>query len=201
MTRTVNLLPPTVLRRQLLRRRTRQWAVAWLGAFIVALAVVAVRHQETAQAGAVPLDAEQRQQERLAAARQQLAAIRARLAASRELESRLFDVLPASHELSLLGMVSRCAQQASGPLRLEQMSLAMLPAATATHRSPSRSSHNGEGVLTLRGVATDPLTVAGFVAGLRDTGVFSAVERRSPPATDADESTLVFFWIEGRFWR
>jgi len=199
MRTSINLLPASVRRRALLRRRARQWGAIWALAAAVALAIVGARLIPGHDADFARAEAQQRQADRLAKSEKKLADLRARLAALREQQAAVGTALDEAPALSALGVVSQCARRVGGAIHVEGLTLARSDAKTGSQTPPAAPARGDQRVLTLRGMATDSLAVAAFATGLREAGLFASVERKLPDTQAADEKQPVPYLIECRF--
>ncbi len=179
MTTSINLLPVTYLRRQLVRTRCAQWS---LGMFI-ALGFVAVDYTRAVkeyQSALHDVEPLQRRNKHMETQKAELA----------RLEAILFDLsAPGLPELdpdgtnsvpSLLGIVSQSAQICAGRLWIEKLLLTTGKDKAATGNALRR--------LTLEGKALDNLAAATFVATLRDTDLFDRVDLKTSSAGPGIES-------------
>ena len=104
----------------------------------------------------------------------------------RERESWLVES-DSQQTLQLMGIISHAAARNDGRINVQNMTLASIerPVETGEPKPTSRkrkskdieTEHRMQ--LTLSGYAVDDLSVASFVAGLREAGVFESVELKS----------------------
>lgn len=209
MKRFVNLLPWKHRRRQLIRRRLLQWAAVWavlvaLGAGWVGTGLIqrAEVHERVAELEAeyAPVGELTRQ---LTEARKTLRQWQER----RDAVAALEETRPA---LTLLGLVSRCAQACQGRLRIDKLSLQphqATPAAEASkHASPGRPGAQAprapsgpSATVTIHGQALDNLAVAQFVANLRETRAFERVELKSTAEQPGGQAAVRSYQVECAF--
>jgi Tfp pilus assembly protein PilN len=169
---TVNLLPHTYRRQQMLRRRAGQW-----GAIMCAVLVtgwVWHRHEvwedrnlgqrlEVLERQHAPT---QRLLKALVEMRQQLDQLQQQELVARELERQ-------RSALTLLGLVSQTAQKTGGRLRVMKLDLKDFQ---TMERAGSAAASGGGGGLFLGGISLDNPAVGELLEGLQDSGVFSRVE-------------------------
>jgi hypothetical protein len=200
MSRSVNLLPANFRRGELLHRRQWQWGTLWALATLIAVPVASARFLAHNDAERAQLEVEQRQTDRLAKSEKRLADAQAKLSALRAQEAILLNPTDETPGLLVLGIVSRCARRIKGAVHVEGLSLARMGATPGT-QSPSATPlrKDPEGLLTLKGTAADSLAVANFTTGLRDSGVFASVQRKSSGTQEIDEKRPVPYLIECRF--
>ncbi len=171
MNRYVNLLPKQQRITTLLRGALVFWSVTW----IVTLALVSgvYSRQLVHRDRAVNLLQTQQQQYLPIANRvREMQSLRSQL---RQLEQRENVALRLAGEapfVKLLGICSVAVQQCDGQIGIRELVLEEPPQAarerTAIHKQ-----------LTLKGLGVDNLSVARFVANLRDMNVFTHVELNS----------------------
>lgn len=181
---SINLIPVTFRRRLLIRRRLREWSVIWI------LSVCGAGSVSLAEYGIV------------LSRRSQLAEIESRCAPLRDKEQATAQMKQELDRLydreSLLAKLERTDQpaqligiigQATHGERLEVHvgSFELTPVTqTVTHtvvdesgRSKNISVTVEKYQLELSGLGLDDLAVAGFVASLRETGIFESVMLQS----------------------
>lgn len=219
-----NLLPFEYRQRQLLRRRLVQWCALWgLCALVIAGAWwgkrlhyrIMVRNRQAAERSFLPL----------AELAQQSQALRNELA---ELHAKGTILGQLHHDrplLSLMGLVSRSAQECRGRLVVRKMRFERQQPGTAddsaraaTARSAfaaaGRAHRPGEragslaasdspltgaqawGTVVIEGEALDNLAVATFVVQLRDSGMFRRVELKSTQGTTTATGSLRSYVVE-----
>jgi Tfp pilus assembly protein PilN len=202
----VNLLPWKCRKAQLVRLRLVQWSVAWVavGALVVAASVAKWDQWNTTR------DQTGRLEQALAPTNALLAEIKT---LSREVEQlRAGETAVAQLEaprpaLTLLGLVSRSAQECEGRLRVEQLTVTSSqlsegnPQRTTDNRQPSTDNCPPVASVAIKGVAVDDLAVARFVLALRQTKAFDRVELKSSQEHPAhDPGTTQRVVAEGA-WR
>lgn len=205
MKRSVNLLPWTYRRQQLVRRRLLQWVAVWallLPLAAAGLGAALLRRGEVRQRVA-DLEAQYAPVAELA---RQLSEGRKTL---RQWEDRrkgaaaLEETRPA---LTLLGLVSRCARACDGRLRIDKLSLQprQAPSVAEPPKTPpgrpgpqtSRVAGRPSATVAIQGQALDNLAVAQFVAHLRETRAFERVELKSTAQQPGGQTRLCAYLIE-----
>ncbi len=199
----LNLLPWRCRRTQIIWLRFRQWL--WPCCIAAAAIVVCLAAQASRYAAArqrlEELDREHLPLESLDA---QVAALQGRI----QLQSREIDAVRqlegSRPTLTLLGLVSQCARDCQGQLQVETLSFqaATQRAKAAAHwpqaaNEPSKTTSKAPGqpaktaakepaepegdstLVTIKGVALDNLSVARFIAALRQTKAFRRVDLKS----------------------
>jgi len=171
MKSAVNLLPMTLRRQQIVRRRVVQWTSlictvlvlgwAWhwweMGedrALVKQLEVLEREHAPT-----------QRMLKQLIEMRRQLDELQHQETVASELERQ-------RHALTLLGVISQASQKADGRLRVTKLELTDFQ---NTNRPEGIGAAGGAGLL-LGGVSIDNPSVAELMDELQDSGIFSRVE-------------------------
>jgi hypothetical protein len=182
-----NLLPAAFRRRLLLRTRLRQWAPVWVLAVLVA-AGLSYGQQRSLDAQRTELESLRKQAAPLEALTAQNRQVAASLAARAGRQSLLARLEPKLRPVQVVGVVSQSASRAERRIQVRNLSFAPAPVASpgSTARAPAPRT-SGPAVepprppmqLSLGGIATDDLAIAGFVAALREIGVFRSVELRS----------------------
>jgi Tfp pilus assembly protein PilN len=109
----------------------------------------------------------------------ELDAMRAELDDLQQREALAMSLADNVPDLTLLGVVSRAALRSDGTVYIEQLSLNREAPPTAKEESDAAAGPERGGVLTLRGGGVDNLSVARFVAALRDSEVFERVQLKS----------------------
>ena len=195
----INLLPVSSRRAELLRRRARQWSIGWGLAAVIAMAVAGAASLLRNDSERLRFEAAQRQSERLAKSENKLAEARARLAALREQEAALPQPPSQVPGLQVLGVVSRVTRKFKDALQVDGLSLRQKNSGPASLPAADMAARKDSCVLVLKGMAADSLVVAAFAAGLRDCGLFAAVERKSAASPETDGKQPLKYVIECRF--
>jgi hypothetical protein len=173
MKTTINLLPVSYLRHQLVHRRVTQWSAIITGVLLLGgawhwyesreythlsqrLEVVSREHAPT-----------QTMLKQLVDMRQQLDELHQQETVAKELEHQ-------RSALALLGVISKTAQKSKGHLRVTKLELTNLQHTGAGgSAAPSGSAPSG---LLLAGVSLDNPAVTELLDGLQDSGLFRHVE-------------------------
>lgn len=189
----INLIPIQYRRRNLVRRRLRQWSLVWVLCLIVVVAIGYRKvnryrlDRQTAQLAAErhrPLD-------ELIHETRTMRSTLGDLKAKGTLVAQLQDERPV---IALLGLASRSAARSAGHLHLtkleydheRQLTVATggpprNPKASRNHKRPEKDDTPQVTPATVHfaGEALDNLTIAGFAAALRDSRMFRHVELKS----------------------
>ena len=204
----VNLLPWNYRRRCLVRRRLRQWAVAWT---VVALALVVgwldLRAQwETALAQVETHDQRYDEVRSLKGENARLLAQKQGLGKQQDLVVQLQQAPPP---LLPVALVSASASRCEGRVAVQHLVYneeppttqpvpqltptpsGTQPAIVATANRPPRSAR-----LTVDGIGADNVAVAEFVLGLRDSGVFERVDLKSAAASTTRAGNVTSYQVE-----
>lgn len=194
MTTCVNLLPPAVGKRSLVRRRFRQWLPVWIVVVMICGLGCLWQYSQL-------LDAQQTHEQLVSKenpSRQRMLAvgrIRQRLGELQQRESLLNTLHSTGRPLQLLGIIGQGAQLADGALRIEDFQLKAAksgPSPRANAESQSPMSSVEQMVLQLEGTALSDLTVSSFVAALEESAVFDSVVLESSAASSAEQSGRQF---------
>ncbi len=189
MTHT-NLLPLDFRRRLLVKTRLFQWAVVW-GLSLVAVVGLWAAKSVDLQSQTRQLQMLERQCGPLRKINAENKRVRMRLAELTQRQAVLAEFDTAQYPLLLVGIVSQGTHRSHSRVQIRDFSLAPVaqvsvkstPAANQVKKINDKKQEE-ENVpaqmrLTLKGIALDDLAVAQFIVGLRDTGVFDAVELKS----------------------
>lgn len=171
MKRHFDLRPISFRRRRALFGRAVIWGMVCCGvAAALAAGSLSARHE----AGRVrdALAAADRRGAPLDEIREQVAALRATLARMTADRDRYRQLLQDRPPARLMGIVSRCAEQTPGQVRLDRLLLV-----TEGKAAPQRS-------VELEGEAQDYAAAAQFATRLRGTRAFSSVELKSTAEHD-----------------
>lgn len=181
----VNLLPPNVQRRELLRRSVRLWIAPWVGAALVFAAAggIWLRYNATQAALAQSLERQHARAElleaRLLTVRREIAELERQVAADRPLE----DLTPGA---TIVGIVSQAAHKLAGELHVEHLAFETREPAALPPVGGAAGADSLRRVLAVRGVALEGSSVVRLSAALRETGAFAAVEVKSVAAEPSD---------------
>ena len=169
----VNLLPPSLRRQQLIRRRMLQWSFAICAVLLVGW----ISHfYELASQRALSQQFEllSREHQPTQLMLRQLVDMRRELAELQEQEAIAIELEQQRNALTLLGVLSQTAKNTSGRLRVTQLELTNFQNRSA--RDGSIKSNGEPGSLLIRGVSLDNSAVPELLDGLQDSGIFSWVE-------------------------
>lgn len=189
MKRSVNLLSWNYRRRQLIRRRLLQWGATAAVLGSVAAGGLAAALVQQAEVRQIVADLEA-QYAPIAELTRQLTDGRKTLRQWEDRRKTAAALEETRPTLTLLGLVSRCARACEGRLRIDQLALQPVQAASAADRRKSSpatqqapeapgSKNTPSATVTIKGEALDNLAVAQFVASLRETRAFEKVELKS----------------------
>ena len=178
MKTSLNILPYTLRRRQMVRLRLCQWCFVWVAAAAGASNMVYWTTYVPYQACLADLQAHEREYAPLKKLQTELDAMRAQMDDLQKREALALSLADDVPDLTLLGIISRAARQSDSSVYVEQMSLDR-KATTTPDKHGTSAGQKRRGLLTLRGAGVDNLSVARFVAALRDSEVFDIVELKS----------------------
>ncbi|HEV3003167.1 MAG TPA: PilN domain-containing protein [Pirellulales bacterium] len=207
----VNMLPWSFRRDRLLRRRLRQWLVAWAlvaavlagGAWIDWAACRTVREA---------LEQKERSYEEVKQIRTEMAALRAIQKGLGNQQDLLGRLQAAPPPLLVVGLVSQSAEhcrgrvmvrhlvyqhQGAGPAAARGAPPAALPPVAV--QTVLQSVRREAASLTLQGVGADNLAVAEFVVGLREAGVFERVDLKSAAESQSSSNAASVYQVECGF--
>jgi Tfp pilus assembly protein PilN len=181
MKTSLNVLPYTLRRRQLVRVRLLQWCLIWGTVTAAAGGVLYMAKYVPYQARLAELQARERKYAPLNKLKTELDAMRAELDDLQKREALAMSLADDVPDLTLLGVISRAARQSDGKVYIERLSLGRetTPQSTAPDEPGASAGRKRGGVLKLNGAGLDNLSVARFVAALRDCEVFDKVELKS----------------------
>jgi hypothetical protein len=195
----LNMLPRGFQRGRLVRLCLRQWLVPWAVAAGLTAALVCWLPAHHGEAEVARLDALEREHTRLGKLETRLAASRERLADLRSQEGLVLALDNQPPDLMVIGVVSRAARQSNGAVYVKSFSLQRMKGGPGSARASDGASPGCERLLTLKGTATDGLSVAGFAAVLRDAGVFAAVELKSTAVETLGAREVASYVLECAF--
>ena len=179
MKSSLNLLPYTLRRRQIVRLRFRQWCFIWAAAAAIASGIVYWTQYASCQSCLADLQMLERKYAPLKKMETELNSMRAQMDDLQKRETLALSLADDVPDLTLLGTISRAAYQSNGSVYVKQW---ILDRKTTPQRHDKNSvveAPKRSGMLTLQGAGIDNLSVARFVAALRDSGVFDVVELKS----------------------
>ena len=176
------LLPDSVVNRRFLTSRLRLWTGVWFITTLATLYVCCAQEQrmtdlrltaDSLAAQSAPLTVLQNEQRQM----------QKEVAAIQERESWLVES-DSQQALQLLGIISQAAANNHGRISVRSLNLNSFERAIDDDDQENARGNEEKQLeqrmkLNLSGVAVDDLSVASFVAGLRESGVFESVELRS----------------------
>jgi hypothetical protein len=173
MRSTINLLPATYRRQQLLRKRIVQWT-AVLGAMVavgwgwhrLALREELLLSQQ--------LESLEREHSPTKTMLKQLVEMRQQLNELQQQESVAMELEHQRNALALLGVISETAQATKGRVRVTGVQVTGFQNMRAS-QSVEGQKPSTDGVV-VSGVSLDNLAVADMLGGLKDSGMFGRVE-------------------------
>ena len=181
MKTNLNILPYTLRLRQLVRARFIQWFLIWGAAAVAAGGVLYSTKYAPYHARLEELQARERKYAPVNKLKTELDAMRAEMVDLQQREALAMSLAGDIPDLTLLGVVSRAARQSDGKVYIERLSLGR--ETTRQAKAPDEPADSAGmirgGVLRLQGSGVDNLSVARFVAALRDSEVFDKVELKS----------------------
>ena len=169
----MNMLPTRIRRQQIVVRRAKQWGGIWGGALLMAL-TIGWFHAADCRQMADDLEVLEARYGRVKNVQLALTTAQTEL---QELEQREALVLELSERrpmLSLLGTLSRAAQQCEGNVSVRQ--IIWNAEGEAAHAS---AAGNVQPLLTLHGVGLNNVWVAQFAAALRNNEIMRDVQLTS----------------------
>ena len=190
MKTSINLLPGAYRRRTLIRRRVRQWSVAWGLGLAIAMSVGSVEYQRYQEAQHLVM-AHERAYAPLQYLKDETAKTQTQLTALGAQESVLEQLHDDRPAVTVLGLVSRSTRQCEGRVRIDQM--------TVNHELKKSRDDKAPGTLTLRGVGLDNLAVAKFVVALRTTARFAQVDLKSSIGNKGEGEQERTFLVECQY--
>jgi hypothetical protein len=187
MKRHLNLLPWSFRRRMLVRRRLGQWSALGFVAVLV-MGSVWLWEARALDRDEQSVEALRRRAAPTLGMQQKNQRGQQRLRSLEGGQSLLAELEPERMSFHLLAAISRGAGQCQGRIQVRHLSLerALQPVKTATappagDKTAAKQPEVMEEVckVSVRGIGTDNLAVAQFVAALRDSSLFHSVELKS----------------------
>jgi hypothetical protein len=173
MKTTINLLPRSLRRQQIIRRRVTQWCCIIFTVLVAGwiLHWSDLRAQETlAQRFEVLAREHQPTQLML----RQLVDMRRELQELQQQEAIAIELEQQRNALTLLGVISQTAKNSNDRLRVTELTLTNFQKRIV--QDESKSADGEPGSLHIRGVSLDNSAVPELLAGLQDSGIFRWVE-------------------------
>jgi hypothetical protein len=173
MKNSINLLPASFRRQQILRQRAYQWSAA-ICLVLVAGWIFHLYEQHEQQAMVQRLEVLKREHQPTQLMLRQLVDMRQKLVDLEEQERIARELERQRNALTLLGVVSQTAQKTNGRLRVTNLELTNFQSQPAMDTAGSPVEQTGG--LRLEGVSLDNPAVAELVVGLEQSGLFRRVE-------------------------
>jgi Tfp pilus assembly protein PilN len=196
MKRTINLLPPSFRKQQILRKRIIQWTVAICVVLVFGWLLHWYEvHEQRAQAQLLEGLAREHQPTRtmlqeLVEMRQQLVDLQQQESIARELEHE-------RNALVLLGVISDAAEKTGGRLRVTKLELTNFQHIASGDRQAARGGERA--TLLLSGVALDNPAVAEMLESLNDSRIFQHVELVTLKERQSDGVSLRDYQLQCEF--
>ena len=172
----VNLLPPEVRCRQLVRLRLRQWSTVWAAGLVVILGGFGYQRHElnavenalyTRRAEFLPLDNMQRE----------IKEIEAQLSDMEQRESLALQLMNQQPVLLTIEALSKAALHCEGKVSIDHLTL-QRKLSNDANRRPEPAT------VTMKGISIDHAAAAQFASELRNASRFRRVElKAAAPAT------------------
>jgi hypothetical protein len=173
MKNSINLLPTSFRRQQIIRVRAYQWCVG-ICAVLVAGWIFHWYELREQQAMVERLEVLKREHQPTQLMLKQLVAMRKKLVDLEQQERIARELEHQRNALTLLGVVSQTAQKTNGRLRITNLELSNFQSLQKTDEAGSPVEQLGG--LRLEGVSLDNPAVAELVVGLEQSGIFRRVE-------------------------
>jgi hypothetical protein len=196
MKTNLNILPYALRRRQVVRLRVFQWCFIWVVAAVAGSSIVYWTTYVPYRACMAHLQSHEREYAPLKKLETELGAMRAQIDDLQEREALALSLADDVPDLTLLGLISRAARQGAGSVYVEKMSLERKAEPETPDKKDDSAERKRRGVLTLRGAGLDNLSVARFVAALRDSELFETVELKSTGVKAARDTEARSYLVE-----
>ena len=169
----LNLLPTQYRRRQIVLKRVWQWSVVWGVALVLALTLGWFRAADCRKLSR-DLELLEAKFSRVKNTQQELRAAQKELQQLEQREALVLELSQRRPMLSLLGILSKAAQQCDGTVSIRHITW-------ETESGNTRGAAAGEPqpLLTLQGVGLNNLWVAQFASALRKNDVLREVQLKS----------------------
>ena len=173
MKNMINLLPPALLRQQMVRKRVQQWGVI-IGIVIFAGGVMRQYEMREHKILSQRLELLSREHQPTQTKLKQLVAMREQLGDLHQQELVVGELDRQRHVLALLGAVSRTAAATEGKLRVTKLQLVNFQ---STGQTPGVGTTDSQaGSVLVSGLSLDNPAVAELLDGLQDSKLFTRVE-------------------------
>ena len=196
MKTSLNMLPESFLRPRAIRLRLLQWCVIWGVAGAVVGNISEWKKHVPYEARLAQLQAREREYTPLKELQAEVAAMDAQIADLQSREALVLHLADQLPDLTLVGIVSRAARHGGGSVCVRQFSLVRKPMAETPARQGVSAGPKDRRVLTLQGVGVNNLSVARFVAALRDPEVFNGVELKSADIQESGGTQACSYVLE-----
>lgn len=192
----LNLLPWNCRQTRVLRARLRQWSLPW-GAALGAVLVVLVIQWNRCQAVRERMEQLETQYAPVENLREAIKGLRTKLGVLEQQDRLLAQLEPTRPALTLFGLISQSARECQGQLRVEQV-LLQPPAEGEKNAKPENQPPKPvlSATATIKGIATDNLSVARFVVALRQTRAFERVDLKASEENQTDGRPFRSFTVE-----
>ncbi len=206
----INLLPWHYRRRCLLRRRLRQWSIAW-AVVVLSLAAGWLEQHARWQAALAELEMHEQRYDEIRAVKSEIARLMAQQQSLGKQQDLVSQLQQAPPPLLTLALVSASAAKCEGRVAVAKLaygeetpaasptptpsaSQAMPPGGHPTAPAVSRPAYCGR--LTIDGIGTDNVAIAEFVLGLRESGLFERVDLKSAAASTSRALNVTAYQVE-----
>lgn len=183
----LNLFPLAYRRRQLLRKRLRQWFVAW-GLAAAACAALAWSQWSQLHASALQLDSLRSQHAPVEKAKSETEQLRQRIEELKQRETLALALADEQSMLILMGCLSRAARQCNGELAIQELKL--------ERRVKRETAGDVWCVLTLDGAAANQHAVVRFTEALKSSQLFDRVELKQTGTADVGGRQTTTYHME-----
>jgi Tfp pilus assembly protein PilN len=204
----LNLLPPSFRFKLLMRTSLRRWSLIWGTALGCAFAYCSLQSREVFDAAnrMATLDVQCQPLRNL----EQDATVQQERLAHLQAERQILEQLqPDEHSLQLLGLLAQAARRTRGKVQLQRLSYVAPAYPTSVAISPARQASEPpsaataleapQATLSLQGLADDDDALAGFVATLREEGIFQRVELKASSQLRTPNGSDRQYQLECRF--
>jgi Tfp pilus assembly protein PilN len=196
MKNSINLLPMSYRRQQIIRVRAYQWSVG----ICAVLAIGWIFHWyelREQQAMVQRMEVLKREHQPTQMMLNQLVEMRKKLVNLEEQERIARELEHQRNALTLLGVVSQTAQKTNGRLRITDLELTDFQRQPKTDAAGSPMEQTGG--LRLAGVSLDNPAVAELVVGLEQSGIFRRVELNTLNERPEADTSLRHYEIRCEF--
>jgi hypothetical protein len=196
----INLLTADLRRKIEARRIMRMWAVLWTLCTLAAGGAFGwqLLHWREAQTRVAGLEC---QCEPLYVLQKKLHAAQERLTKTAAERDQLLKLQPVDNVLNVFAALAHSARSQEGTVQVQRFSLLTsipVPGGAARSKTSDADAAKATSTCSLQGVAFDDAILAQFVAGLRESSVFSGVELKSSSQLAGEGATRRQYQIECR---